>query len=170
MCERTPSRPMRGSAPAWSPWVLRHDIWPIYVWDDLSREERFEIENANETPVADNRGRGRHADRSRLSRTRGDDRHAAAVARDGVVGTGACGSAEDRPHPDPGSVAAACAGWTGRDHAPARHHGVRDQFAAAVAAARGAARAGASDGEPGRRARYPRRTPRIRRGGRSHAG
>jgi len=58
-------------------------------------------------------------------------------------------------NPDPESPAAARERRPGRDHAQAWHHGLRDQFETAAAAARGAARAGAPDGEPG--ASAPRR-------------
>src|SRR5260370_23724725 len=111
--------------------------------------ERFEIENANQTPVSSNRGRGRHSYRSRLSRTRRDDRHAAIIAGNGIVGTGACPAPEDWPNAYPGGPAASCEGRPRCDHAEAWHYGLRDQFAAATAAARGTAWVGAPEATPG---------------------
>ena len=63
-------------------------------------------------------------------------------------------STEHRAHPDPGGPAAAGPRRPRRDHAAARHHGLRDQSAAAAAAARSAPRTGAADGEWRRRARH----------------
>src|SRR4029077_11539301 len=116
-------------------------------------EENLQIQRTFRTPVELNRGRGWHPNRSRLPRTRGDDRHLATVARNSIVGAGSCGPPQDRPDADSRGAAALSQGRSRGDYAQTGHHGFRDQFEASAEAARGATRAGAADGELGCRAR-----------------